>query len=45
MRRTYTWLCVWFMGICCAWGLGACGDTIGSFIVDFIVAPIMGKDP
>ncbi len=45
MRRTYTWLCVWFMGICCAFGLGACGDAIGSFVVDFIVAPIMGKDP
>ncbi|MBN1347062.1 MAG: hypothetical protein JXQ73_30505 [Phycisphaerae bacterium] len=45
MRRFYSWLFLSFMGVCCAFGLGACGDTVGSFVVDYIICPFLGKTP
>jgi hypothetical protein len=45
MRRAYKWTCLWTMGVCCAFGLGACSDTVGSFILDHIVVPFLGKTP
>lgn len=45
MRRLTSWLCLWFLGTCCAFGLGACGDTVGSFFLDWIIVPLLGKTP
>ncbi len=44
MRRTCKWLGTWTLGSLCAFGLGDCGDAIGSFFVD-IIATLMGKTP
>ena len=45
MRRFYSWLFLSLMGMCCAFGLGACTDALSSFFVDRILCPILGKDP
>lgn len=45
MRRAYRWFSLWAMGACCVIGFGDCAETYGSFIVDRIIAPLMGKDP
>lgn len=45
MKSKCKWAYMWLVGTCCGLGLSGCTDTIGSFVIDYIVAPMMGKTP